>query len=650
MFIVPPLLCRTLALTGIVLLGPSLGAFGETSSPSSLQAPGTPATSIPQRPLPPTLQKAKRLIDSQRPEEALTLLKPFVNASPRPQHLDQAYFLMAAAYKGAKQYNESLAALNFLLGEFPTTSLTERAKLLMAMDHAALNHHEQALSLLAEVRGTTQDLDTKREALALTGSVLVQRKDVPRAIQAWLEEMELGTGEGREDAAARIRALIQDKLDRKALTQIRDTYPTSFPGDVALIRLINYYSARGEDHLMERQLQLFITRFPSHDYTTRANELLAGLTAKLRGSQAIILAYLPITGKLALYGNDALNGVQVALEKARDTFGQTSVGLVVKDSGGNRNNSTHDIAQAIDNYGPVAVVGPMVSKQLPALSDVADRTSTPFITPAATVPDVRRYGSYLFSSALTYPLQVKRLVEYAMSTLGYKRFCILHPDATYGRELAALFSREVSQRDGEIVAVDSYKEGDTDFGQAIRRIKAADLKKYGVLTPMTTPKGLKRDLYSPGFDALFIPSRAADVALLAPQLVYHDIKLPLLGINSWNTSPPQLLTDELTDGSVFVDGFLLDSPDPALQEFVERYRRRFQTMPSVFAAQAYDATMIILESIRKGATSGYGVRDYLVTQPDLPTLSGPARFDATGTLDRRVFVIGVKQRHFVQLE
>ncbi len=644
-------LYRALVLAGLLALAPCPAADAERDVTIASPAGPGPGPSLPsEQKLPPALQKAKRLIESQRPEDALAALKPFVNATPRPPHLDQAYLLMAAAYKDTKQYNESIAALNFLLSEFPETPLLERAKLLLAMDHAALNHPDQSLPLLAEIRSTTTDANTKREALALTGSVLVQKRDPSRAIQAWLEEMELASGDSRDEVAGRIRTLIQEKLDRKALAQVRDTYPTSFPGDVALIRLINYYTARGEDHLAERQLRLFATRFPTHEYMPRAGELLAGLTAKLRGSQAILLTYLPLTGKLAAYGTDALNGVQVALEKAKDTFGQTSIGLIVKDSGAHRDGHIQDLAYAIEEYRPIAVIGPMVSRQLPAVSELADRTATPFVTPAATVSDVHRYGPYLFNSALTYPLQTKRLAEYAMGTLGLKRFCILHPDAAYGRELAALFAREVAHRDGEIIAVETYKEGDTDFGQAIKRIKAADLKKHGVLTPLTTSKGWKRDLYAPGFDAVFVPSRAADVALLAPQLVYHDIKVPLLGINSWNTSPPQVVTEELTEGSVFVDSFLLDSQDPTLQEFVERYKRRFQTAPSVFAAQAYDATSIILDAIRKGADTGHAVRDYLVTQAELPVLSGPARFDATGTLVRRVFVIGVKQRKFVQVE
>jgi ABC-type branched-subunit amino acid transport system substrate-binding protein/predicted negative regulator of RcsB-dependent stress response len=596
------------------------------------------------------LDKAKRLIESQRPDEALALLKPFVNLSPRPAQADQAYLLMAAAYRGANQHAEAVAALNFFLSEFPTSPLLDRAKMLLASEHAALGHPDQALPLLAEIRSLTTDVATKREALLLTGDILAQKHDVHRAIQAWLEEMELAQPEQRGSTAARIQTLIRDKLDRRALMRVRDTYPTSFPGDVALIRLIEWHTARGEDHLAERQLRLFLQRFPSHDYAAKAADLLNGLAAKLKSSQAVLVALLPLSGKLAPFGTEVLNGIQLALEKAKDVHGPTSVGLIVKDSAAPRGGLAQDLTDTLEEYRPVAVLGPLLSKHLPLVAEVAARTDTPVITPSATVADVRRYGSWLFSTALPYSHQAKRIASYATEQLGYRRVSVLSPDTVYGRELAQLFSQELIQHGGEIIATESYKEGDTDFGQAIKRLKAQDLKKYGVTTPVVTSKGQKRDLYAPGFDAIFVPGRATDITLLSPQLVFHDVKVPLLGTSSWNMTPAPTVNEPALEGSVFVDGFFSESPDPVVQEFVDRYRQRFQTPPTAFAAQAFDAATVVLDALRKGATSGSAVREYLQTHPDLPTLGGPAHFDGTGSLIRRIFVVGIKGGHLVQIE
>ena len=163
-------------------------------------------------------------------------------------------------------------------------------------------------------------------------------------------------------------------------------------------------------------------------------------------------------------------------------------------------------------------------------------------------------------------------------------------------------------------------------------------------------KKVKRVLYSPGFDAIFVPGRSHEAGLIAAQLIFHDMIVPILGTNGWNAPEFARVADRTIDGSVFVDGFFVDSPNPLVQDFVQRYRRRYQSAPSLFAAQGYDAARVVSEAIRKGATSGEGVRDYLLLHHDLPTLGGPTDFSPEGTLNRHVFLIQVKQGKLVQIE
>jgi ABC-type branched-subunit amino acid transport system substrate-binding protein len=291
------------------------------------------------------------------------------------------------------------------------------------------------------------------------------------------------------------------------------------------------------------------------------------------------------------------------------------------------------------------------------MAEMAQKTHVPLITPAATLPNVRRLGSYLFSTSLTYTLQAKRIAAYALQE-GYRRFCILHPDTVYGRELARIFAQEVRQHEGEVIAVESFKEGETDFSPQIKRLKAEDLKKYGLAVPVDpsrppgkpVAKNEKRLLYTPGFDAIFIPSRSYDIGLIAAQLTFHDMKVPMLGTNGWNSQDFARTADRTVDGAVFVDGFFLESHNPAVQEFVQRYQKRFQTTPSLFTMQGYDAARVVIEAVRRGATSGEAVQDYLATQHDLPTLAGPAAFGVDGTLQRPLFLLQVKQGKFVQLD
>ena len=156
-------------------------------------------------------------------------------------------------------------------------------------------------------------------------------------------------------------------------------------------------------------------------------------------------------------------------------------------------------------------------------------------------------------------------------------------------------------------------------------------------------------VYTPGFDALFLPGHPTDVAFLAAQLAFFDVNVPLLGTNTWNH--PNLLKwgRSSIEGGLFGDALFLQTTDPKTQRFITTYRERFQTDPSIFALQAYDAMHVVLDAIRHGATTGPDVRMQLFVRHDLPTLGGLEKFDEGGILTRKVYMIQIQHGRFIQL-
>jgi ABC-type branched-subunit amino acid transport system substrate-binding protein/outer membrane protein assembly factor BamD (BamD/ComL family) len=604
----------------------------------------------------PTLKQAKRLLDAGQAEEATTTLRRFLATSPKPDLLDDTYLLLGAALYSTKQYGDALNYLRLLQTEFPNSEVTDRGKLMQARVHAAMGNLDLALPILTGLRNLSKDDNTKREALRLSGSFYAQKKDATRAIQAWLDEVALGTEDQAEDVRARIRELASETSDKKTLNQIRDTFPHSFPGDLASLRLIDLYIGRGEEYQAIRQIQQFLVNFPTHPQAAKTSELLATLQTKQKSNQFFIAGVLPLSGKLAPFAGEVLSGIQLAVEMNRDRTGGPSIGLIVKDLESDYASFLDDFSDLLNTDRPLAVIGPLLSKNLPVMAELAERAHIPLITPAATLPNVRRLGNYVFSTALTYELQAKRIAAYAIKEQGFRRFCILHPDTAYGRELARLFAQEVRQHEGEVIAIESYKEGEADVGAQLKRMKAEDLKRYGLSVPVDQTKLTgkltkldKKVFYTPGFDAIFIPGRAADAGIITSQLNFHDMKVPFLGANGWNSPDFARTDDSSIDGAVFVDGFFVDSPTPTVQDFVARYKKRFETNPTIFAMQGYDAAKLVLDAVRKGASSGEAVRDQLLTQPDLSSLAGPAAFGPDGTLSRPLFLIQIKRGRFLQV-
>ena len=639
--------CYALALV-LSLLWPAAG-FERTAPVYAETGPAKPASH-------PTLNQAKRLTDAGKAEEAVTILRRFLATTPKPELRDDTYLLLGAALHGTKQHGEALQYLLLLQTEFPDSEVTDRGKLMQARVHAAMGNLDLALPILTGLRNLSKDDATKREALRLSGDFYAQKKDTTRAIQAWLDEVALGTEDQAEDVRTRIRDLTSGTSDKKSLEQIRSTFPRNFPGDLASLRLIDLYISRGEDHQAIRQIQQFLGNFPAHPQAAKISDLLATLQAKQKSNQFFIAVVLPLSGKLAPFAGEVLSGIQLAVEANRDRVGGPSVGLIVKDLESDPATFLDEFSELLNTDRPLAVIGPLLSKNLPVMAELSERAHIPLITPAATFPNVRRLGNYVFNTALTYELQAKRIASYAIKEQGFRRFCILHPDTTYGRELARLFTQEVRQQEGEVIAVESYKEGEIDVSGQLKRMKAEDLNRYGLAVPVDQTKLAgkltkldKKVYYTPGFDAIFIPGRAADAGIITAQLNFHDMKVPFLGANGWNSPDFARTDDSSIDGAVFVDGFFVDSHTPAVQDFVARYKKRFDANPTLFSTQGYDAAKLVLDAVRKGASSGEAVHDQLLTQPDLSSLTGPAAFGPDGTLNRPLFLIQIKHGRFLQV-
>ena len=201
---------------------------------------------------------------------------------------------------------------------------------MLARTHAAMGNPDLALPILTSLRTMSQDDVTQREAVYLSGELYFQKKSLPRHC-ASLDD-ECVQIDRKEEIRANIRALINESFDKKMLERIKEAYPKSFPGDLVALRLIDLYMGRGEEHQASWQIQQFLAHFPSHAQSSRLSEMLDTLHTKLKSSQFLVAAVLPLSGKLSSFANDVLSGVQLAVESAVDRAGGPSIGLLVKDT------------------------------------------------------------------------------------------------------------------------------------------------------------------------------------------------------------------------------------------------------------------------------------------------------------------------------
>ena len=112
-----------------------------------------------------------------------------------------------------------------------------------------------------------------------------------------------------------------------------------------------------------------------------------------------------------------------------------------------------------------------------------------------------------------------------------------------------------------------------------------------------------------GIEAIYLPAPGSHVVKIYPQLVYHEMKLPLLGSDSWDevelTRKPKAIGTE----SYFTVGFWADLDRPATRQFVKRYQDRYAAPPDTLAAHAYDGARILMEAIVRSDGTREGLRE-----------------------------------------
>ena len=215
----------------------------------------------------------------------------------------------------------------------------------------------------------------------------------------------------------------------------------------------------------------------------------------------------------------------------------------------------------------------------------------------------------------------------------------------------------------------SYNPEQTDFGEDIKKLAEIVREK----TPeeieeekrerklMQIEMGIEEDeteegeedvieKYALNFDAVFIPDYYRNLALLTPQLAYHDIKeITLLGSNGWNNSYLIDKAYRYVRGAILCDEFFVGSEKSEVQDFVKSYVDAYNTDPTVVSAQSYEALLFILESIEAGYSSSEGIMQSFLSGRKFKGIAGPVSINSKGIAWRQPFYLTITSRGFREL-
>lgn len=617
------------------------GAFPERALGQPVLAP--PAAS--EAEVQTMLDRARSAAEAGNLEQAQLTYQIILTNYPDSLLRDRGYFGLAQVERDRKDLSGAAAHFQKILDEFPGSPLLPEARHELALAFLGLGRLDSALPLFETERRFSRDIQVRRTITDRIVEIYLKKKDRVQAVSE-LTKKEWTVESEREEIQARLFELMKEATTAE-LNEIARKFPKGYPGDEAILVLADQYESGRRLFEAEREYRRFLSSFPKHPQTSQVRTRIEGIKKRYEENRFLIGALLPLSGRLKPFGQEVLNGIRLGLERGGEGLPPESVGLVVRDTEETPGALAAGLEELGREYRVGALIGPLLSRQVSAASSRADYYRIPMLTPAAS-EDLSGGSKFVLRSSITNRQQARTIARYAMGVLNMKRFCILYSDDAYGKEMMRMFAEEVAAGNGEIIAAAAYEADATDFGPQIRRIKQTDLSKYGKMGDPPTERGQVQE-YTPGFDAIFLPGDFDQVGLMAAQLAFYDLHTVVpLGTSGWNSNGLLSFGGKFIEGGIFVDGFFPGSSDPAVREFVEAYRKRYQMEPSLLSAQAYDSTRMILQALGSGASGGEAMKNYLL-QLQYAGATGPIRFGSDGDMEKPLYIIKVQGGKFVQI-
>ncbi|HEY7114119.1 MAG TPA: ABC transporter substrate-binding protein [Thermoanaerobaculia bacterium] len=320
------------------------------------------------------------------------------------------------------------------------------------------------------------------------------------------------------------------------------------------------------------------------------------------GDEIPVGEYGSLTGTTATFGQSTDNAVKMAFEEINAAGGVLGkkLKLYVEDDQSKPEEAATAATKLVNQNHVVALIGEVASSRSLAAAPIAQAAQVPMVSPSSTNPRVTQVGDYIFRVCLIDPFQGAVMAKFAHDSLKLKRVAILVDVRNdYSVGLQTFFRQRFKQLGGEIVAEQSYSEGDSDFHAQLTQIKAAN------------PEGI------------YVPGYYTEVGTIARQARELGITAPLMGGDGWDSPKLWEIGGEAMNGCYFSNHYSTDDPSPVVQKFVTEYKKRYGKLPDALAALGYDAAKILADAMtRAGSTDGTKVRDALAQTKDFVGVTG----------------------------
>lgn len=342
---------------------------------------------------------------------------------------------------------------------------------------------------------------------------------------------------------------------------------------------------------------------------------------------------MPMTGGSGVMGVSTFNGYTLAAEEINakgGVNGKKIDKIVTYDDTGNPQQAASGAQKFVDQKDILAIGGSANSSSTLAMIPIIDKGKLPDLVVSSSSPKLAGASPYFYRMAVQDNQVGPLMGETIIKKIGKTKVAIIYPNNDYGKGLNEALANYLTQNGGTVLNSSTYLATDQDFSATLTKIKGLNPE---VIALCGTP---------------------ADSGMLIKQIKQMGFTVPIIGGTGLYNAKTLEICGPAAEGMYLIGVYIDTNPDPKVQEFVAKYKAKFNQIPDGFAALAYDQMYVMADAVKRAmdANGGKVTRDSFkdaLKTTNYAGVTGNVTFNDKNDWVRPYLVLTVKDGKFALL-